>query len=93
MNILIKRFPLRYNGKDYTAGTILTLPSEEGHEILRIADGEVEEIDINNVAHVEAKMPVTEEAEKADSGEEKTSEESLTLPPVDPRRNFGKRKK
>lgn len=85
MNILVKRFTLRYNGKDYQAGTILQVSEEEGREILSIADGEAEEVTMNTIVNAEP-------SKRNHNAHEMSEDETPILPSIDPRKNMGKRR-
>lgn len=76
MDLLVKRYTLRHNGKDYGPGTLLKgIPDDEAAEIIRIADGDVEALQ----AEVDA-----------DGADQAANEKGL--PPVDPKATVGRKK-
>lgn len=87
MNLIIKRFTLRYNGKDYKAGTILTgLSEEEGKEIIKVADGDVEAVQ-ETVA-----VDVSKEEEEP-TEDDKGNDAQDVLQAVDPQKTMGRGRK
>lgn len=87
MDLIIKRFTLRYNGKDYKAGTILTgLSEEEGKEIIKVADGDVEAVQ-ETVA-----VDVSKEEEEP-TEDDKGNDAQDVLQAVDPKKTMGRRRK
>ena len=101
MNLVVKRFTLRYRGTDYPQGTILqNVPDAEGADIIRIADGDVEEVKAVEVTLSGRAAPAPAD-EKAGSVAEAQApaeaklkeEEPAGLPPVNPQKTVVREKK
>lgn len=87
MDLIIKRFTLRYNGKDYKAGTVLTgLSEEEGKEIIKVADGDVEAVQETVAVDVSKEEEETAEDDKGNDAQD-------VLQAVDPKKTMGRRRK
>lgn len=81
MDLLVTKFTLRYNGKDYKAGDILNgIDDDKAREIIRIADGDVIAVNSTNVE---------EEKTQADAD---VAEDDGGIPPVDPKKTVSRGK-
>lgn len=81
MDLLVTKFTLRYNGKDYKAGDILNvIDDDKARAIIRIADGDVIAVNSTNVE---------EEKPQADAD---VAEDDGGIPPVDPKKTVRRSK-
>lgn len=81
MDLLVTKFTLRYNCKDYKAGDILNgIDDDKARAIIRIADGDVIAVNSTNVE---------EEKPQADAD---VAEDDGGIPPVDPKKTVRRSK-
>lgn len=84
MDLLVAKFTLRYNGKDYKAGDVLKgIDDDKARTIIRIADGDVIAVNSTDVESPEIGKP------QADAD---IVENDGGIPPVDPKKTVSRGK-
>jgi len=91
VDILVKRFTVKHNGKHYGPGDIIcNVPDESGRKIVNESNGEMEELP----AREPIESPINPESQtNPETTEIKGNDTGEALIPIDPKKTVGADKK